>query len=384
MASSAGDSSHPLQQALARWRARVRGWTPQRKDRPTWAALLSLCALPLLVAVSIGVASLNTPLRIGADGLRVDLRVGDTLAGQLLPALRRQGTLPSPRWLALYARLSGKDKLVQDGAYQLDFGSTPLDMLGQLTRGDAVLGQVRLQEGWTLRAALRHLQAQNGIRAVLVDLDAAALPFIDGDDHPEGLFFPDTYFYRLGATDRSVLRQAHRRMQSVLAEEWRERDALLPYDTPYQALILASIVERETGLASERAQIAGVFARRLQRGMRLETDPSVIYGLGARFQGDLRREHLRDRANPYNSYRHAGLPPTPIALPGRAAIRAAMRPASGDSLYFVARGDGSHAFSATFAQHTKAVRQYQFARPASYRSAPAPPARAANTSEDRP
>ena len=195
---------------------------------------------------------------------------------------------------------------------------------------------------------------------------ALIAPYSDG----EGLFLPDTYQYQRGDSDLDVLTQAYRLMQSHLTDLWetRRRDLLLA--SPYEALILASIVERETGVARERARIAGVFLRRLQRGMRLQTDPSVIYGLGAEFDGNLTRRQLRDSANPYNTYRHDGLPPTPIALPGRAALRAVFEPADGSALYFVARGDGSHAFSDTLAAHQKAVREFQLQRRADYRSSP--------------
>ena len=350
------------------------------------AALLALAGLPIAVAATaaaLGAWQLNAPLRLPEQGLRVELRKGDTLLGDLLPELRRQGALPNPHWLSWYARLSGADARLKAGAYQLEAGASALDMLERMVRGDAIFLKVTLREGWTAMAALRHLQAQPGIRATLSATDAGALlaqlPFAKDHRHPEGLFFPDTYFYRDGATDRSMLRQAHRRMREVLNEEWRSRDESLPYETPYQALILASIVEAETGLAAERGEIAGVFVRRLRSAMRLEADPAVIYGLGDGFDGDLRREHLNDRSNPYNTYQRFGLPPTPVALPGRAAIRSAMRPKDGDSLYFVAKGDGSHAFSSTLDEHRAAVRAYQFKPRRNYRSAP--PARSAKAAE---
>jgi len=177
-------------------------------------------------------------------------------------------------------------------------------------------------------------------------------------EHPEGRFFPDTYNFPRRTTGLEVLRRAYGRMETVLAQEWQERAAGLPLKSPDEALILASIIEKETGLAAERPQIAGVFVRRLRAGMRLQTDPTVIYGMGARFDGNLRRADLREET-PYNTYVIAGLPPTPIALPGRAAINAALHPADGDSLYFVARGDGGHVFSATLEGHNRAVSEFQ-------------------------
>lgn len=193
---------------------------------------------------------------------------------------------------------------------------------------------------------------------------------IHPESHPEGLFFPDTYSYARGDTDFSILQRAHSAMLVVLEEEWQQRAQPLPYETPYEALIMASIIERETGLPEERTQISGVFSRRLQQGMLLQTDPTVIYGLGDAFDGNLQRRHLADESNPYNTYRLAGLPPTPIALPGRAAIHAALHPDSGTALYFVARGDGGHAFSNTLSEHNQAVRDYQLQRKKNYSSTP--------------
>lgn len=187
--------------------------------------------------------------------------------------------------------------------------------------------------------------------------------------HPEGSIYPDTYFFLKGETDLSILSRAHARLRAVLLDEWRKKQSKLPIMSPYEALILASIVEKETGQPSEREEIAGVFIRRLNKGMRLQTDPTVIYGLGSRYNGNITRKHLRDYT-PYNTYRINGLPPTPIALAGREAIYAALNPKPGKTLYFVARGDGSHAFSETIHQHNKAVREFQLRRKSDYRSAP--------------
>jgi UPF0755 protein len=200
--------------------------------------------------------------------------------------------------------------------------------------------------------------------------DPRLIEMIKPHSLPEGLFFPDTYTYVRGDSDWSVLQRSHSTMLSVLQEEWQQRASHLPYVDPYDALILASIVERETGLPEERKQISGVFVRRLQKGMPLQTDPTVIYGLGIEFDGNLQRSHLQETSNPYNTYRHPGLPPTPISLPGRAAIHAALHPDAGSSLYFVARGDGGHVFSETLTQHNKAVREYQIQPGKDYRSTP--------------
>jgi len=189
--------------------------------------------------------------------------------------------------------------------------------------------------------------------------DAEILAAIGAEEkHPEGLFAPNTYVIEEGERDLDILRRLYQRQKRILAEEWAGRESGLPYNNAYEALIMASIIEKETGVAEERAQIAGVFVRRLQVGMRLQTDPTVIYGVGERYKGDITRAHLREDT-PYNTYRRAGLPPTPIANPGRAAIHAALHPAEGDALFFVATGDGRHIFSATLAEHNRAVNRYQ-------------------------
>jgi UPF0755 protein len=207
------------------------------------------------------------------------------------------------------------------------------------------------------------LAADDRVRTTLDGLEPPAIMAALGLEprHPEGLFFPSTYRFDDGDSDADILRRAYRRMQRVLDDAWAKRDPELPYATPYEALIMASIVEKETGQADEREAIAGVFVRRLRRGMKLQTDPTVIYGLGAAFDGNLRRADLR-RDTPYNTYTRHGLPPTPIALPGAAAIEAALHPADGKALYFVAKGDGSHHFSDSLRQHNNAVRRYQLKR----------------------
>jgi UPF0755 protein len=232
--------------------------------------------------------------------------------------------------------------------------------------------QVTLVEGQTVRQYLAVLHAHPQIINTLQqgDPDSVAKAIaIDGS--AEGWIYPDTYQFTKGATDLQLLKRAHQTMQGVLQQEWQRRADALPLNNAYQALVLASIIEKETGVTAEREAIAGVFTRRLQQRMRLQTDPTVIYGMGARYKGKITRADLA-RKTPYNTYRINGLPPTPIASPGRAAIYAALHPKAGDALYFVAKGDGSHQFSATLAQHNKAVRQYQLKRRKDYRSAPAP------------
>jgi UPF0755 protein len=266
---------------------------------------------------------------------------------------------------------------IKAGEYRLPAGTTPREMVGMLVRGNVINYDVTLIEGWTYRQALQELHSQAKLgKKLLEDSDMDLLRKLGLDEkypHPEGLFFPDTYQYQRGETDVDILLRAHSRLLNVLDTQWASRATNLPYDNKYQALIMASIVEKETGLASERPDIAGVFVRRLQKGMRLQTDPTVIYGLGDSYQGNLTRKHLVT-PGPYNSYTNAGLPPTPIALVGEAAIEAALHPADSNSLYFVAKGDGSHYFSQTLEEHINAVRKFQIKqRSSQYRSAPGTP-----------
>ncbi|MFT6165275.1 MAG: UPF0755 protein [Zhongshania aliphaticivorans] len=230
-------------------------------------------------------------------------------------------------------------------------------------------------EGWTLAQLLRYLETQDLLEKQELSQNADLWAQLNITEpmaqEPEGLFFPDTYDYYRGDKVSLILTRAYQRMQRVLADEWEARADNLPYANPYEALIMASIIEKETGVAYERAEIAGVFVRRLQTGMRLQTDPTVIYGLGDSYQGNLRGSHLRDDSNTYNTYRQNGLPPSPIALAGREAIYAALHPADGDAVFFVAKGDGTHYFSATLKEHEAAVKRYQVQkRRADYRSAP--------------
>ncbi|MEE4659330.1 MAG: endolytic transglycosylase MltG [Halieaceae bacterium] len=307
-----------------------------------------------------------------APGVQDILLVGSGASLSTIAAqLAEKDVLRWPRLWTLAARLQGLDARVQRGEYSLVTARSPRQLLQMLVAGDVVTYSVTLAEGLNFRQAFELVQQQEALAKVLTGPeDKALLSVIAPQEHPEGWFFPDTYVFRRGETDLDILRQAHRRMRTALAEAWTDREEGLPYREPYEALIMASIVEKETGLPAERGQIAGVFVRRLQRGMRLQTDPTVIYGLGPDFDGNLRKKHLADDTNLYNTYRHKGLPPTPIALPGREALAAAVRPVQGSALYFVARGDGSHQFSTTLAEHESAVRQYQLTRRKDYRSTP--------------
>jgi UPF0755 protein len=312
----------------------------------------------------------QVPLAIPDDGFVLQVAAGDSLR-TVVDSLHRAGILAYPRVALLYGRWTGADQKIRHGEYQLEREITVEQLLLLLQSGKVIQYQVTLPEGITLSRTLEILADKEELVGELHGReDPRILELVQPYAAAEGLFFPDSYHFTRGTTDWQILQRAHAKMVSVLEEEWAERAENLPFETPYEALIMASIIERETGLPEEREEIAGVFLRRLQRGMRLQTDPTVIYGLGDKFDGNLRRRDLRDETNPYNTYRHKGLPPTPIALPGRAAIHAAVHPADGEALYFVARGDGGHVFSASLAEHEKAVRKYQLQRRKDYRSSP--------------
>lgn len=301
----------------------------------------------------------QTPLEVGKQGLDLLVEPGTSLAG-LAAALHREGVLDRPRYLIWTARFKGLAHSIQAGEYHVVPGTTPSQLLRQLVAGRVVQYALTLIEGWTFEEMMATVNAQPDLKHTLGGLDGDAVMAALGfpGQHPEGRFYPDTYHFPKGTTDVAFLHRAYRMMQERLEREWAEREEGLPLKTPYEALILASIVEKETGLKEERAAIAGVFIRRLKKGMRLQTDPTVIYGLGGQFDGNIRRRDL-SRDNPYNTYRHKGLPPTPIAMPSGDAIHAALHPAPGDALYFVSRGDGSHYFSATLEEHNRAVIRYQ-------------------------
>jgi len=264
-----------------------------------------------------------------------------------------------PAAIVSLARVTRTANGIKAGSYEVEDGVTPRQLLVMLTRGDVSQAEVALIEGWNfrqIRAALdRHPELRHDTATLT---DAEILQRIGADDrHPEGLFFPDTYLFSRRSSDLEVLRRAYRHMQVALAREWASRADGLPYKNPYQALTMASIVEKETGLAADRPMVASVFVNRLRAGMLLQTDPTVIYGIGADFDGDLKkRDLLAD--TPYNTYLRPGLPPTPISMPGTAALRATLNPPATDYLYFVARGDGSSAFSRTLDEHNQAVARY--------------------------
>jgi len=326
-------------------------------------ALLALAGLKALVVLAgYGVLQrwLDTPLAVGAAPLEIEIPRGQPLA-VTARQLAERGVLDHPRWLQLYARATGADARIRAGEYAVPAGTTPRSLLALLESGAVIQHAVTIVEGWTFRELRAALEAEPYLDHTLAGQDAAAVMVALGEPGmpAEGLFFPDTYLFGKGTTDLEILRLARNRMRRELEAAWAARAADLPVHSAYEALILASIVEKETALASERPRIAGVFTERLRIGMRLQTDPTVIYGLGTDFDGNLRRADL-ERDGPYNTYTRAGLPPTPIALPGAEALRAAVNPDERGELYFVATGlaDGSHEFSRTLKEHQAAVSRY--------------------------
>ena len=335
---------------------------------PPWSRrlLLTLAALALIFGPAWYVvyadyrAFLDTPLRIPAGGLVLELKPGMGVTGLARELQRQPGLLRSAPYLEAYARLNRLAPRLKAGEYAIAPGVTPRGLIEQVVAGRVIQYPLTVVEGWTFRQLRRALAEHPRIRQTLREAGDAEIMARLGrpSEYPEGRFFPDTYHFPAGTTDEMFLRRALVAMDRQLSEAWSQRSPDSPLVDPYQALILASIVEKETALPAERPDVAGVFARRLRRGMLLQTDPTVIYGLGEAFDGNLRKQDLT-ADTPYNTYVRKGLPPTPIALPGAAALAAAVNPALGDALYFVATGEGGHVFSRTLDEHNRAVRQYQ-------------------------
>jgi UPF0755 protein len=331
-------------------------------------------ALPLLVLVLALVAAgigwlawqetrrqLDTPLAVSGPAI-ITVPPGMSLRG-FAGELAARGWMEHPWILVVEGRRRGMARALRAGEYEVTPGMTPLSLLEEVVSGRVIQHQLTLVEGWTFAQIVAAVRASPALVQTLDTGDPRRVMAAIG--YPgyfaEGRLFPDTYRFPRGTTDVEFLRRAFRTMEETLAAEWARRLPGLPYHGPYQALIMASLVEKETAIPAERPLIAGVFVRRLAKGMRLQTDPTVIYALGESYDGNIRRGDLAFDS-PYNTYVHAGLPPTPIASPGRESIRAALQPEEGDALYFVARGDGSHVFSATLAEHNRAVRKYQLRR----------------------
>ena len=317
--------------------------------------------LILLAAWAAGVfylqyqKALNAPLVAEGDGI-ITVKRGDTLAS-LNRELVQRGVIHSDWVLPVYARLNPQAANIKAGDYRIDASASLPSLMNDITNGKVVVYNITVVEGKTFKDLRASLVQTAGIEHTLNDkTDAQIATLLGIDGSPEGWFMPETYQFHRGSSDLELLKRMYGEMQRTLEQEWPNRADGLPLANPYQALILASIIEKETGVASERPQIAGVFVRRLQKDMLLQTDPSVIYG-AADYHGDLTRKHLQTDT-PYNTYINKGLPPTPIALPGKASIQAALHPADGDSLYFVADGKGGHIFSATYEEHQQAVARY--------------------------
>lgn len=339
--------------------------------------IFALLGTALIAVLALGLvawklhATLEQPLQL-SEVHTLEVRSGDTPSG-LFQRLEREGTLSGSFWLRLYWRLNLSEQTLHSGEYRLQPEMTARDMIGLWQRGEVVQYAMTIVEGWNFRQLRAALEAMPTIEQTISDLSDSDVMDRLGHPgvHPEGRFFPDTYSFTRGVTDLDLLKRALTRLENVLAQEWPQRSEGLPYQDAYEALTMASIIEKETGVPSERGEIAGVFVRRLERGMLLQTDPTVIYGMGERYKGRITRNDLR-RPTPYNTYTNSGLPPTPIAMVGREAIHAALHPMDGKSLYFVARGDGSHVFSESLSEHNRAVREYQLKRRADYRSSPPP------------
>ncbi len=328
--------------------------------------LARLCILLALSGAALGYGLwqhynqvLRTPLNLPRDADHYyTIRSGMTMR-TIADELAAKGVLRHPEYLVIETRRQGLGARLKAGEYKLEPGMTALDLLALFISDKVVQHKVTLLEGWTFKQVLAELHRHPKLVPTLKDLmPCEIMTRLGFQGYPEGRFLPDTYHFPAGTKDSDILKISHKALRRVLQKAWNERDEGLPYASEYDILIMASIIEKETGVSAERPRIAGVFTRRLHAGMRLQADPTVIYGLGEAFDGDLRSADLR-ADTPYNTYVHPGLTPTPIALPSVAAIDAAVHPAGGDELYFVAKGDGSHTFSATLEEHNRAVARYQ-------------------------
>jgi UPF0755 protein len=330
--------------------------------------LKRLLLLAILLAVCFAgwmawFASAAVALKVnGQDFVDFDIRPGLGLKSAA-QVMADAGVGIAPWQFALLGRLSGRDRNIKAGSYEVSPGVTAWQLLEKLTAGDVTQTEIVIVEGKTFRELRAKLDAHPDLRHDTAGLtDAEILQRIDAtESHPEGRFFPDTYLFAKQSSDLAIYRRAYQAMQRRLATAWESRDGSVPYKTMSEALIMASIVEKETGAAADRGKVASVFVNRLRKGMLLQTDPTVIYGLGVKFDGNLRKIDLQTDT-PYNTYTRVGLPPTPIALPGMASIEATLRPPKTDLYYFVARGDGSSAFSRTLEEHNRAVARYQLGK----------------------
>ncbi|MFT4171013.1 MAG: endolytic transglycosylase MltG [Rhodocyclaceae bacterium] len=323
-----------------------------------FVTLFKVLVVLALIAAGVTIYYVQRPLPQARP--IVDLEV---LRGSSMREVARQvsaaGIDVSPMVLTWLARASGHDSRIKAGNYQISEGITPWGLIELLTSGSNAYAELALIEGWNFRRLRAALDGQPDLRHDTLGLpDADILARLNiPEAHPEGLFFPDTYYVVRGTSDLDVLRRAHEQMEKVLQREWEKRSPDLPLSTPYEALVLASVVEKETGVPQDRDRVASVFVNRLRAGMPLQSDPTVIYGMGTAYDGNLRKRDLQTDT-PYNSYTRRGLPPTPVAMPGLAALRATLNPARTDFFYFVSRGNGTSEFSRTLDEHNRAVARY--------------------------
>lgn len=339
---------------------------PQKEERGLGDMVFRLTGV-VVIALAVVIAWLlmdfktfrQNPLSIPDGGIALLVEPGRTLKS-ISAELKHQQVLEKPLYLRVLARYLDLDSRIKAGEFELQAGITPEQLLRQLTDGKVIQHDLTLIEGETFKEMMQRVIGDKVLVHTLEATSGEAVMRAIGypDQHPEGRFMPETYYFPRGTTDVEFLRRAYLDMDKFLQRSWQDRDADLPLKTPDEALVLASIVEKDTGVAAERPRIAGVFVRRLNKGMKLQTDPTVIYGMGDSYKGDIRYRDLRNDT-PYNTYTRFGLPPTPIAMPGEDAILAVLHPADGKELYFVAIGDGSHHFSSTLKEHNRAVDRYQ-------------------------
>jgi len=325
-------------------------------------SLLSVAFAGLLYASWLYVdmqKTLDKPMTLKESPILLTVNSGDSMKA-ISHRLSKTGVYKHPEFLRLSAKFRKLDNKIQVGEYAITKGMTPNDFLTMVTEGKVVQHSIVLVDGWTFKQFLKVLAAEDVLKKELTGLtdDQIMAKLGKPGIQPEGRFLPDNYFYTADSSDLDILNRAYDAMEKMTADRWGKREKGLPYKNIYEAMIMASIIEKETGRADERPKIAGVFVRRLQKGMKLQTDPTVIYGLGSEYDGNITRKDL-ETDTPYNTYTRTGLPPTPIAMFGAASFEAALHPDKGDALFFVAKGDGSHYFSATFKEHNKAVTKYQ-------------------------
>jgi UPF0755 protein len=322
-------------------------------------ALVIVAVLALGAAVAVAFVWYRQPLPLPTSPFEFEVRSGATLAA-VARQLRDANVIPHPYALIALARVKGVDRTIKAGSYEVAEGITLPQLMAKLTQGDVTQSSLTIVEGTTFAELMRSLRESSQITHTLADMSDPELSASLGitEKSPEGLFFPDTYFFANGSSDAALLKRAHRALQERLRAGWERRAPDLPLATPYEALILASIVEKETGRPADRPLIASVLVNRLKRGIRLQVDPTVIYGIGEKFDGNLRKRDL-EADTAYNTYVREGLPPTPIALPSQASLDAVLNPPPTPYLYFVSRGDGTSEFSSTLADHNRAVSKYQ-------------------------